>query len=98
MKIPPLTCKRSPLSSIFLPLIVIPLGILPTSKAQSQSSAASFISDVDIIDPQFENPQSSSSKTVPCNLSNTGGISTNFRFTFVFGPKVSPLINLGSKE
>ena len=49
-------------------------------------------------DPQFENPQSSSSKTVPCNLSNTGGISTNFRFTFVFGPKVSPLINLGSKE
>ena len=71
VKIPPLIFNKSARSSIFLPFIVIPLGILPTNKAQSISPEASLISEKLLISPNALNPQSSNSILEPSNFETT---------------------------
>ena len=89
--------SRSDLSSIFLPLYTMPLGILPTNRNQSPSTDASSKLLVYETSPIFGKYESSSSITKPFNLSTTCGISTRHKST-VLSPKVFPSTNLGINE
>ena len=94
---PPFIFNKSARSSIFFPLIVIPLGMLPTKRAQSTSPEASFISEKFLTVPKVLKPQSSNSIREPSSLDTTWGTSTRFKLTFTSDPKVSPLANLVNK-
>ena len=71
VKIPPFIFNKSARSSIFFPLIVIPLGMLPTNNAQSISPEASFMSEKLLTVPKVLKPQSSNSMREPSSLDTT---------------------------
>ena len=75
----------------------MPLGMLPTKRAQSTSPEASFISEKFFTVPRVLKPQSSNSIREPSSLDTTWGTSTRFKLTLTSDPKVSPLANLVNK-